>query len=416
MRIVICTRPAWLDPTVPLACELGRENEVHLLIELAPEHGFNRLFDVTLPELRAGLTPALDALMANGGIPNGLQRDLRRLAGVHLLVHTSRRVYAPNAVMTGLQIARTVRSWQPDVLHLDDFTGRTLPLIYALPRVPVVVSLHDVQPHTGEPSRSLRAIRRLGLRRARAVILHSRHAARILVGDDDYRGVTTRSHVIPLGVYSMLQHWSSPQSAVDEKNTPNDPIVLFWGRLSPYKGLEVLLQAAPLVARRIPRVRFVVAGMPVSGYTPPPPPPLDNGGVFDMRLRYISNEETHTLFTSCTTVVLPYIEATQSGVVATALAFAKPVIASDVGGLSEVVADSGVGQMVPAQSIEALADALIAMLSDSARRASFTARARTLASEELSWPRLARQTRGVYEQVLWRGQAPITSGVRKSEV
>jgi glycosyltransferase involved in cell wall biosynthesis len=390
MKIVLFTRPAWLDPTLPLACALAAEHEVSLFVEIAPEHRSHELLDVPLPPLPTGIAPALCVLREGGGLPRALEAELRRLAGFHLVVHTGRRVYGPKALLTGLRAGALVRRLMPDVIHLDDFTGRVLPVLYAARSVPVVASLHDVVLHTGEAVGRFHTIRRLGLRRTDALIFHSRHAATTFAAGGDYGGFRLPGEVIPLGVYSLPRCWDSGDVAEQERT------VLFWGRLSPYKGLDDLWRAAELVARRIPGVRFVVAGAPVAGYAPPVPPRLANGGVFDLRFRHIPNRETSDLFRQCALVVLPYTEATQSGVVATALAFGKPVVATNVGGLPEMIAPSGAGRLVPPRSPEALAEAIGDLLERPAERQTLAANARRVARDELSWPRLAAATAGVY--------------------
>lgn len=393
MRIAIYTRPCWLDPTVPLACALSRDEEVHLFIEIAPEYGSRGLFDIPLKDLREGVMPALNILTSSGEMPPSLEADLRQLAGLYLVVHNSRRVYHPTAVLTALKTGCFIRSVRPDLIHLDDFTGRALPLIYSLPSIPVIVSLHDVEEHSGEISRRFHTIRQIGLKRVEALIFHSKHAYSLFKQSPRYRDIKLPGTVIPLGTYTLVQHWEA--KIVNE----HDNTVLFLGRISPYKGLELLWKAAPLVARRIPGVRFIVAGGLVSGYKLPPTPSLSNGSKFELHLRYIPNSETCALFRQCSIVVLPYTNATQSGVVATAYAFNKPVVATYVGGLPEMVIDGVTGRLVKAGSVEALAEAIIELLEHPEERQRMSINIQTVTQSDLNWPHLAEMTRNVYKQV-----------------
>jgi glycosyltransferase involved in cell wall biosynthesis len=74
---------------------------------------------------------------------------------------------------------------------------------------------------------------------------------------------------------------------------------------------------------------------------------------------YVRNEDVGMYFSACDVVVLPYVSATQSGIVQIAYQFDKPVIATGVGGLAEVVLDKKTGFIVPPENPNALADAVV---------------------------------------------------------
>ncbi len=93
-----------------------------------------------------------------------------------------------------------------------------------------------------------------------------------------------------------------------------------------------------------------------------------------------------------TFVVCPYLDATQSGVVLTAYAFGKPVIATQVGGLPEYVHHG--------ENPDALAEAIIYLLQNPEKRRQMKKAIQQLAETELSWSRIAEQTVKVYEKVL----------------
>jgi glycosyltransferase involved in cell wall biosynthesis len=98
--------------------------------------------------------------------------------------------------------------------------------------------------------------------------------------------------------------------------------------------------------------------------------------------------------------VLPYLEASQSGVVPVAYAFGKPVVATRVGGLPDVVEHGQTGLLVPPGDSQSLARAVIDLLTDDARRRDMGARARRFAETELSWSRIGQRTLEVYQKVL----------------
>jgi glycosyltransferase involved in cell wall biosynthesis len=195
---------------------------------------------------------------------------------------------------------------------------------------------------------------------------------------------------VPLGIYRRCSDGLSAQ-------TDAGPIVLFFGRLSPYKGLEVLYEAAPRVAERVPGVRFIVAGRPVHGYEPPVPPSLPNGGRIDVYAQYIPNDAARALFESARLVACPYVDATQSGVILTAYGFGKPVVATTVGGIPEYVRDGETGVLVQPRNATALAAALVTVLTDEQLRRALGGGIEKLADGPLSWSNTAERLISVYK-------------------
>jgi glycosyltransferase involved in cell wall biosynthesis len=99
-------------------------------------------------------------------------------------------------------------------------------------------------------------------------------------------------------------------------------------------------------------------------------------------------------------VVLPYIQASQSGVIPVAYAFAKPVVTTNVGCLADVVTDRQTGLVIPPGDISALAAAMIQLLSDAVLRNSLGQNAYQKMRDELSWDKIARMTFAVYQSTI----------------
>jgi glycosyltransferase involved in cell wall biosynthesis len=116
--------------------------------------------------------------------------------------------------------------------------------------------------------------------------------------------------------------------------------------------------------------------------------------------RFISAAEVPGLFRRAMSVVLPYTDATQSGVTPTAFALSRPVIATDVGGLPDVVIDGETGLLVPPRDEMALADAMERLLLDRRLRDSLALGAARFAKEKLSWSRIADLTHDSYRRAI----------------
>ncbi|TAE25951.1 MAG: glycosyltransferase [Candidatus Kapaibacterium sp.] len=142
--------------------------------------------------------------------------------------------------------------------------------------------------------------------------------------------------------------------------TNDDDVILFFGYIRTYKGLDILLQAMPLIHRTNPRVKLLVAGEfydeRKSYYRL-----IDELGITEsvkMFDSFIPNEFVAEFYAASDVVILPYRSATQSGILGIAYGFDCPVIVSDVGGLAESVEVEKTGLVVPPASPEALANAV----------------------------------------------------------
>jgi glycosyltransferase involved in cell wall biosynthesis len=173
---------------------------------------------------------------------------------------------------------------------------------------------------------------------------------------------------------------------------------MFFGRIWPYKGLEYLIKAEPLVTEVIPKARFIIAGEGenFNRYRSI----MIHENRFSVYNEFISNNRTAELFQEAGIVVLPYIDGSQSGVIPQAYAFAKPVITTNVGSLPENVDDGKTGIVVPAKNVKALAEAIIFLMKNQEKRRWMGENAFRKTENELSWKNIARQTIEVYKKAL----------------
>jgi glycosyltransferase involved in cell wall biosynthesis len=265
------------------------------------------------------------------------------------------------------------------------------------PRPKLVLTAHDVLPREPRPGQ-LAAQRRL-YERFDAVVVHSEHGrGRLLeLGVDP-----DRVHVIPHGTLTHLADRSRETLAFGSRPRfgqpagppaieTDRPVALFFGLLRPYKGLDVLLRAW----RDIDDAELWIVGMPRMDLTrllADAPPSVR------FVPRFIPDAELPGYFRRADLVVLPYLEADQSGVLFTALAFGKPLLLSDVGGFPEVAA-TGAARTVPAGDHAALGAALRELLADPAALAAMAERARAAAAGPFSWDAIARRTLELYRSL-----------------
>jgi glycosyltransferase involved in cell wall biosynthesis len=276
-----------------------------------------------------------------------------------------------------------------DVAHFQWFDVPWLDAAM-LPRRPVVATAHDLLPREPRPAQA-RAQRRL-LAGADAVIVHSEYGRRHLLSGlplDPHK-----VHVIHHGAFEHLTRQPVERPLPPELCAIEAPVVLFFGLLRPYKGIEVLLDAWRGIAD---------AELWIVGHSRMPLEPLRATADRSVRFvpRFISDPELPAFFRRADVVVLPYTRTErfdQSGVLATALAFGKPVVLSDIGGFGEVAA-TGAGWLVPPDDPAALRVALGSLLRDPARRERLASAAAAAAAGEFSWQLAARKTLDVYRKV-----------------
>jgi glycosyltransferase involved in cell wall biosynthesis len=274
-------------------------------------------------------------------------------------------------------------------LGLEEATSRLLPA-----KRPRVFTAHDVVPR--EPRRwQVAAFRRIALAMD-AVVVHSAHGAERLRGE---LGVPAeRIRVIPAGAFDHLTRLRYEHPLADELKDVDVPVILFFGYLSPYKGVDVLLKAftqvqgAELWVAGVPRVDL--AELRALADRAP--------GRVRFFPRFMEDAELPALFRRADVVVLPYREIDQSGVLGIALAFGRPLVVTRVGGLPELADRHDAAVAVPPEDPEALAEALARVVGDPAERDRLAAAAARVGKSEYSWDNVARLHLALYRELTGR--------------
>jgi len=245
--------------------------------------------------------------------------------------------------------------------------------LWLLPRrTRVLFTLHDGTQHPGEESLVRKVCGRLELARAQALITLSRSVA--VAAQDRAAGRQVYESVLP----------ADATAASTARTLPADPapiVVGFFGRLLTYKGLDLFEEAAAELARRSDRYRFRIVGQGPAEIAPLPGLEVQRG--------WVGEDDVEAVVAGFDVLLLPYREASQSGVIGLAVAAGVPVVATPVGGLAEQVQLSGSGLLAAEVTGSAIADAVEQLRTDPDRYAELSATALRSAREQLSWPRVA---------------------------
>ncbi|MET4802857.1 glycosyltransferase involved in cell wall biosynthesis [Bradyrhizobium sp. LB11.1] len=285
-------------------------------------------------------------------------------------------------------------SFRPDVVHCHEvpeiYTSRLIQLLRPF-RIPVVLTVHDAIPHSeGGSGTSAREDGWRGRMRAAASVVTTHGDSCIA---DFRRASPDFTGEIVSSMHGVLM--VPPTQAADIESEPAR--ILFFGRMWAYKGLDVFVDAIDMLARRGVAHEAVVAGRGpemtrlAARMQAMPTVKMINA--------YISPADTGRLFQSATVVALPYKDATQSGVLASAYGNSRPVVASAAGGIPDVVTDGVNGLLVPPGDAGALADALERVLTSKPLAATLTAGARQTAEGLLNWDRIAERLLVSYRNI-----------------
>ena len=287
---------------------------------------------------------------------------------------------------------RALGAQRPDVVHVQWSVLRPVerPFYRRMQRAgsAVVFTAHDPVPNVGGAARR-RSVAATARSFAR-VICHSEWGRAALV---DRCGVDPgRVRVIPHGVFAYLRDLPAMPSPVD----PPGPLAVLPGLIRPYKGVDVMLAAWPRVRELAPEATLLVAGRPMMDVAE-----LDSAqpGVVFLP-RFLSDAELAAALRRADVVVLPYRRIDNSGVLAAALAFGKPLVLSDVGGFGELHRTECVGELVPPGDAGALGEAVGRVLADAGLRSRLAERSASIASGPLGWDDIAARTEDVYRELL----------------
>jgi glycosyltransferase involved in cell wall biosynthesis len=205
-----------------------------------------------------------------------------------------------------------------------------------------------------------------------------------------------RVRVINHGAFDYLTRQPREQPLPPQLAEAEGPVILFFGLLRPYKGIEVLLDAFA----SIEGAELWIVGNPRMPVEPLRALAAKVPGRVRFVPRFVTDPEIPAYFRRADLVVLPYLDVEHSGVVYTALAFAKPMVLSAVGGFTELAEEHGAGRLVQPGDAPALATAIAELLADDGARADLAAAARRAAEGPFSWDRIGAETLGLYEELL----------------
>ena len=298
-----------------------------------------------------------------------------------------------------ISVAREIKRLNPDLIIIPwwhpYFSPCYLGLCKLLKKYKKMFICHNVFPH--ERFLMDRFLTKHVLRKGDSFIVHSKLDEADLLSIK--KDALYKESVVPVQNIFKVNDLSKSDGRQLLNIGKDEKVLLFFGFVREYKGLKYLLKALPKVVNELKDMKLLVVGdfgSDKDSYTNLIQE-LKIESYVEIHDEYVPDLEVEKFFAASDVVVLPYISATQSGIVQIAYAFNKPVIVTNVGGLPEVVKDGKTGYIVEPSDSEAIADAIIRFYQEG-NQEDFRAAIEEEA-DRYSWERMAENIYKLYDQM-----------------
>ena len=269
-------------------------------------------------------------------------------------------------------------------------------------RIKVIYTVHNVMPLHRKLKGYHKILYHWIYKLCDQVVIHTRKGKGEIIRY--FKVAPNKVNIIFHGNYKFFipQTRFSKENAKDKLGISSEyRTILFFGAIRENKGLEQILIALPEIMKSIFKVKLMIVGEPTENYNKYKNIINQNNIVDNVyeRLEYIPNKDIPLYFYASDLVVLPYHEITGSGVLQVAYAFAKPVVASELNGFREYIANGKNGYLVPVGQTKILAEKIVDILQDDAKIERMGRYSEYLADTRFSWQGIAKKTKRVYDRV-----------------
>lgn len=282
-----------------------------------------------------------------------VEQHLNRM--VQIYFSNAPRVSDFRNIRAMFRLCQYIKRLNPDVIHLQNGVvwEALLPLFFR--KIKFITTIHDVTIH---PNRG-------GSRFTPQIVLDTlvRYSDGLIVHGKNLCAATLARHGADKAKYlQVISHPIISRYGIAQARSNSAGRILFFGTLDEWKGIEYLLAAMEIVSTQMPDVILKIAGgSSTPNYYRNLPYKYDN---IQWNIRRQSDTDVKNLFEWADILVLPYIEASQSGVLHVAQSFGMPIVATRTGALEESIADGETGLLVTPKSAPKLAAAIYRLLLD----------------------------------------------------
>lgn len=304
-----------------------------------------------------------------------------------------------------LKVGKNIRKSKPDMVIIQWWHPYFAPCYRILEgtigkKIKIVFICHNVFPHERFPAD--RFLTKIALKRGDGYIVHSKKDENDLALIKENPNCRFNPHPT-YNAFKMrnISKEQGRQEIIDRDGfdiNQDTQLLLFFGFVREYKGLKYLLKAMPMIKAKLPNCRLMVVGSfgeDKQDYLSLIEQ-LEIHDVVFLKDDYTPDNEIEKYFAATDLVVLPYIDATQSGIVQISFGFEKPVVVTNVGGLPDVVMDGISGYVIEPRSLSAIASVITDFFSFD-RKTLFLEGVRSQA-RRFDWSRIADKIGELIEQ------------------
>jgi len=331
MDILYFCPPPLLDYSVEQIKDLKQYVDLHVIVSVSlhsPNHSIFRIKESQ--QINAGVYSFAEIFekIENSDL---FENYFQGCKTVHFVFFAQK--FGFNILYTNIKLIRLVKKIDPKIIHFDDISGRLSILILMLRRKNIVLNVHDPKPHSGEQKVTTDLIRKMVYKKVSAFCTFSNFSK--LLFEEVYKPTVTivDLRLVPYQSYALL----GIKKCEGIKKELNETVLLFCGRISPYKGIDELLRAFSKLLKKEPKIKLIIAGN--GSYKYELPKELIHNEQLILIDRFIDNTEIKSLFEQSDILICPYRDATQSGVLMTADVFKIQAIVSNVGALPEYISN-----------------------------------------------------------------------------
>ena len=304
-------------------------------------------------------------------------------------------------ILNGLQLLARIEMRRYDVVHVqwapfDDRTSAFMRVLRAMcdrSQTLLVITAHNASPHD-RGRVDLSTIRR-NLNAAHLVVAHTQHVAAELTANV---GIQAPIATIPHGPLFADHVLPGREESATRLGLVIAPTVLFLGLIRPYKGIDLLDEAWPLVLATVPNARLLVVGKVLGAGSKRDLDRLRTQPGVEVIDGYVSVERMLDCYATCDVVAFPYHKISQSGALMTAVGLGRPIVITPIAGLLEQVRTLTCAIVADDTSGPAIARALTSSLRRSAELEAAAGRDRAaIAHSSIGWNAVAAATIMAYQ-------------------
>lgn len=382
MKVLYISTPSFLDADLSYIRSLSNKIDVVYLMDLAPTSLKKTVLNIDKQIKNSDILPADNyaELQFFTDYMNCDSYVINRTVGKFLSLETLKMYF---------KIKKFIKQHNPDLIHYNNTVN--LGILGCLANnYKKIITIHDPIPHIGDDNFTTRLVRKINFFCVKKYILLNQNQKEPFL--KKYNIASSNTYCSKLGVYDYYTHYYD--SKIDENKS--NKTVLFFGRIATYKGIDVLLKSFAQVREKFIDAKLIIAGSGTFNFDE-----FDTTQVTIIN-RYIETDELFTLIKNSSFVICPYLEGTQSGVVMTSFSMYKPVIVTNVGGLSEMVTNKETGLIIEPNNDQALSNAIVNLFENPNKLELFSKniKANYFNQGEFSWNTISDDLVKVYKSLL----------------